>query len=87
MAAGVWLYVIDTSPRADYAWCVLATLLVGGVAVWAALEAGWNPGTAVLLSLTLILAATAAYARHLWRRPRADLESRRLRAANRRAFR
>ncbi len=83
----MWLYVIDTSARTDYALVVAATVLTGGVTVWAALEAGWNPGTAVLLALTMVLAAASAYARFLWRKDRADAESRRVRAARLRAFR
>ncbi len=83
----MWLYVVDTSPRTDYGLVVAAAVLTGGLTVWAAWESGWNPGTAVLVALTIVLAAASAYARFLWRKDRATAESRRVRAARLRAFR
>ncbi len=83
----MWLYVVDTSQRTDYGLVVLATVLTGGLFVWAAWESGWNPGTAILLALTMVLAGASAYARRLWEQERTATESRRVRAANLRAFR
>ncbi len=83
----MWLYVIDTSRRTDYGLVALATVLTGALSVWVAWESGWNPGTAVLLALTVVLAGASAYARRLWEKDRANMESRRVRAANLRAFR
>ncbi len=83
----MWLYVIDTSPETDYALVVLATVLTAGASMWAVIEAGWNPATAVLFALTLVLAGASVYARSLWQRARRDTERRRIRAANLRAFR
>lgn len=83
----MWLYTIDTSAETDYALVIVATALTGGVTAWAAWQSGWNPGTAVLLALTFVLGAAAAYARFLWQQDRAKAESRRARAAGLRAFR
>ncbi len=83
----MWLYVVDTSAQTDYALVVVVTALTGSVAAWAASESGWNPGTAVLLALTLVLVGASAYARRLAQKDRAVTESRRVRAANLRAFR
>ncbi len=83
----MWFYVVDTSAETDCALVVAATALTGGVAAWAAWTSGWNPGTATLIALTMVLAVASVYARFLWRKDRAVAESRRLRAANLRAFR
>ena len=87
MAGMPWLYLIDTSPRTDFLLSLLATVGTGGVTVWAALAGGGAWAVGALFGLTLVLLATTGYARFLWRKDQARVESDRLRAAKLRMYR
>ena len=82
-----WLYVIDTSPRTDYvlSLAVAAATAATTVWAWAVGVSGWAIGA--LLGLTLLLLATSAYARLLWRKDRARIETNRLLAERLRSYR
>ena len=82
-----WLYVIDTSPRTDFALSLAATAGTVAVALWAGLEGASAWAVGALFGLTLVLLATSAYARFLWRKDRARIEANRLRAERLHAYR
>ena len=77
MAGALWIYLIDTSRQTDCLLSLTVTFTAAGVTVWEAMTVGVGPATAALAGLTLLLLATSAYSRRLWRRERELTGSRR----------
>ena len=79
MCGVLLLSLIRTSRQTDYLLSLGVTVFAGGVALWVA--AAFGAGSAAGLGvITLVLIATTAYARFLWKRERPQTDRLRTRA-------